>query len=116
MKKVLVVDDHDLIRLGICRSLAEVPDVKIVGEANSGETAIIKTRELSPDIVFMDIKMPGMGGLEATRRILASEHATHVIVVSAFSDEIYPSMLLGAGASGYITKKSDACEISDAES
>ncbi len=114
IKKVLVVDDHDLVRLGICRMLSELTDLEVVGQANSGEQAILLVRELRPDIVFMDIRMPGMGGLEATRRILAYKGATKVIVVSAFSDDIYPSLLLNAGASGYITKKSDAGEISDA--
>ena len=114
MKKVLVVDDHDLIRMGICRQLSLVSGVQVIGEANSGEQAIQKARELSPDIVFMDIRMPGIGGLEATRRLLASYQNIKVIVVSAFSDDIYPPLLLSAGASGYITKNTDAAEINDA--
>lgn len=114
MKKVLVVDDHDLVRLGICRLLSDVSGVEVVGEANSGEKGIEQTRALLPDIVFMDIRMPGIGGVEATRRILASHPAIKVIVVSAFNDEVYPSRLLGIGASGYITKNSDSAEIADA--
>ena len=111
-KKVLVVDDHDLVRLGITRLLNDVPGITVVAEANSGESSLDKVRELEPDIVFMDIRMPGIGGVEATRRILASHPATKVIVVSAFSDEVYPSKLLSAGASGYITKNADSTEVS----
>ncbi len=114
VKKVLVVDDHDLIRLGICRLLSEVAGVDVVGQAASGEQAIPMARELQPDIVFMDIRMPGIGGIEATRRILAANDKVKVIVVSAFSEDIYPALLINAGASGYITKKADAGEISDA--
>jgi len=111
LKTVLVVDDHDLIRLGICRLLDDVPDIIVVAQASSGEEAITLVRKLAPDVVFMDIRMPGIGGLEATQRILAKHSATKVIVVSAFNDEVYPAVLLKAGASGYITKTTDAEEI-----
>ncbi|MEH6467375.1 MAG: response regulator transcription factor, partial [Porticoccus sp.] len=111
MKTVLVVDDHDLVRLGICRLLSEVSDITVVGQAASGEAAITLVRELKPDIVFMDIRMPGIGGLEATQRILCQQPETKVIVISAFNDEVYPMTLLKAGASGYITKNADTEEI-----
>ena len=111
MKKVLVVDDHDLVRLGIIRLLNDVPGICVVAEADSGETSLEKVRQYHPDIVFMDIRMPGIGGLEATRRILAAHPEIKVIVVSAFSDEVYPSRLLNAGASGYITKNADSAEV-----
>lgn len=114
LKTVVVVDDHDLIRVGICRLLTDVPDITVVGQASSGEEAISLVKELSPDIVFMDIRMPGIGGLEATRRILARQPETKVIVVSAFNDEIYPATLLKAGAYGYITKNADTEEIETA--
>lgn len=110
-KTVLVVDDHDLIRMGICKLLAEVPGITVIGQAASGEEAIIRVRELSPDIVFMDVRMPGMGGLEATERILSLYPSTRVIVVSAFNDDFYPASLLKAGACGYITKKADSDQI-----
>ena len=113
-KTVVVVDDHDLIRVGICRLLTDVPDITVVGQARSGEEAITLVKDLSPDIVFMDIRMPGIGGLEATRRILARQPETKVIVVSAFNDEIYPATLLKAGAYGYITKNADTEEIKTA--
>ncbi len=111
LKTVLVVDDHDLIRLGICRLLAEVPGITVVDQASSGEDAVSLVRKLRPDIVFMDIRMPGIGGLEATQRILAQNSDTKVIVVSAFNDEVYPATLLKAGAAGYITKNTDSDEI-----
>tara|TARA_R110000851_G_scaffold141976_2_gene280278 strand:+ start:242820 stop:243488 length:669 start_codon:yes stop_codon:yes gene_type:complete len=110
-KTVLVVDDHDLIRMGICKLLAEVPGITVIGQAASGEEAITRVRELSPDIVFMDVRMPGIGGLEATERILSHYPKTRVIVVSAFNDDFYPASLLKAGACGYITKKADCDQI-----
>ena len=113
-KKILVVDDHHLIRMGISQTLGKIPDVKVIGEAEDGESAIENTRKLKPDVVFMDIKMPGIGGLEATRRILAAEQRVKIIVVSAFADDVYPSALLNAGAAGYITKNADADEIAAA--
>mgnify|MGYP001080391491 CR=1 FL=1 len=114
LKTVLVVDDHDLIRLGICRLLAEVSGITVVDQASSGEEAINLVRKLMPDIVFMDLRMPGIGGIEATQRILAQFADTKVIVVSAFNDDVYPSRLLKAGASAYITKNTDAEEIKEA--
>jgi len=114
LKTEVVVDDHDLIRVGICRLLTDVPDITVVGHASSGEEAISLVKDLSPDIVFMDIRMPGIGGLEATRRILARQPETKVIVVSAFNDKIYPATLLKAGAYGYITKNADTEEIKTA--
>ncbi len=111
LKSVLVVDDHDLIRLGICRMLAEVQGITVIAQASSGEEAIDKVRELSPDIVFMDIRMPGIGGIEATHRILSHHPKTKVIVVSAFNDDVYPATLLKAGASGYITKNAGSLEV-----
>lgn len=114
LKTVLVVDDHDLVRLGICRLLSEVSGITVVGQAASGEAAITLVRELKPDIVFMDIRMPGIGGLEATQRILSQQPDIKVIVISAFNDEVYPTTLLKAGASGYITKNADTEEIKTA--
>lgn len=114
MNRVLVVDDHDLIRQGICQLVGEIPGIEVIGEAGSGEDAIVKTAELSPDIVFMDLRMPGIGGAEATRRILASQPGLKVIIVTAVNDEIHPTKMLKAGACGYITKKADSSEIAKA--
>lgn len=104
MINVLVVDDHDLVRTGIRRMLADVSGVSVVGEAGSGEEALLRVRELKPDLVLMDVKMPGIGGLEATRKINRSHPEIKVIAVTACDEEPFPSRLLQAGASGYLTK------------
>jgi DNA-binding NarL/FixJ family response regulator len=101
---VLVVDDHDLVRTGIRRMLADVAGVSVVGEAASGEEALLRVRELRPDLELMDVKMPGIGGLEATRKIIRSHSEIKVIAVTACDEEPFPSRLLQAGAAGYLTK------------
>ena len=111
MHKVVVVDDHDIVRLGICGLIDGIDGVVVVGECASGEQALTLVRELKPDIVFMDIRMPGMGGLEATDRLLAHNPGLKIIVISAFNDEFYPARLLKAGAVGYITKNAEHSEI-----
>lgn len=104
MINVLVVDDHDLVRTGIRRMLADVAGVSVVGEADSGEEALLRVRELRPDLVLMDVKMPGIGGLEATRKMIRSHPDIKVIAVTACDEEPFPSRLLQAGAAGYLTK------------
>lgn len=111
MITLLVVDDHDLVRYGLTRILADMPNIKVVGEAASGEEAIRLTRELRPEVVLMDVLMPGMGGLEATRRIHLFDPEIRVIALTACDDDIYPSRLLAAGASGYLTKGTDVNEM-----
>ncbi|MDF2445453.1 MAG: gacA [Moraxellaceae bacterium] len=102
--KVLVVDDHDLVRMGITRMLTDIAGIKVVGEASSGEEAIRLSRELSPQVVLMDVKMPGIGGLEATRKLLRQDPDLRVVAVTACDEEPFPSRLLKAGAAGYLTK------------
>lgn len=104
MIKVLVVDDHDLVRMGITRMLADIQGLKVVGEASNGEDAVRLARELEPHVVLMDIKMPGIGGLEATRKLLRSHPDVKIIAVTICEEEPFPSRLLQAGASGYVTK------------
>lgn len=111
MIRVLVVDDHELVRSGITRMLADNPDIDVIGEASSGEEAIDLVRKDSPDIVLMDIRMPGIGGLEATRRILRIDDAIRVIVVTACADDPFPTRVMQAGASAYITKGADIREM-----
>jgi len=101
---VLVVDDHDLVRTGISRMLADVDGLQVIGQAESGETAIRKARELKPDVVLMDVKMPGIGGLEATRKLLRSYPDIKVIAVTICEEDPFPTRLLQAGAAGYLTK------------
>lgn len=104
MISVLLVDDHHLVRMGIGRMLGDVQGIKVVGEASSGEEAISKARELQPNVVLMDIKMPGIGGLEATRKLTRVNAELKVIAVTVCEEEPFPSRLLQAGAGGYITK------------
>lgn len=111
MISVLVVDDHELVRSGISRMLADNPDIKVIGEAASGEEAIDAVRAERPDIVLMDIRMPGIGGLEATRKILRLDDSIRVIVVTACADDPYPTRVMQAGATAYITKGADIREM-----
>ncbi|ACR13047.1 response regulator [Teredinibacter turnerae] len=114
MTRILVADDHDLVRMGIVRMLQDVEGFEVVGEAKTGEQAIALSRELQPQVVLMDVKMPGIGGLEATRKILASCSHTRVVAVTAVSDDLFPERLMKAGASGYVTKGAGFDEIIDA--
>ena len=84
--------------------LADVRDIRVVGEACSGEDALRLVRELKPHVVLMDIQMPGIGGLEATRKLLQAHPDVHILAVTACNEEPLPSMLMKAGASGYVTK------------
>ncbi|UNG16678.1 UvrY/SirA/GacA family response regulator transcription factor [Stutzerimonas zhaodongensis] len=104
MIRVLVVDDHDLVRTGISRMLADIDGLQVVGQAESGEMAIKKSRDLKPDVVLMDVKMPGIGGLEATRKLLRSHPDLKVIAVTICEEDPFPTRLLQAGAAGYLTK------------
>lgn len=99
-----MVDDHDLVRTGITRMLADVNGLNVVGEAASGEEALRDIRDVNPDVVLMDAKMPGIGGLEATRKLLRQNADVKVIAVTVCGDEPFPSRFLQAGASGYLTK------------
>lgn len=104
MIRVLVVDDHDLVRTGITRMLADIEGLQVVGQACTGEEALLKVRELKPDVVLMDVKMPGIGGLEATRKLMRSHPDIKVVAVTVCEDEPFPTRLLQAGAAGYLTK------------
>ncbi len=104
MIRVLVVDDHDLVRMGISRMLADSADIEVVGEADSGDMALKLAKQLSPDIVLLDVNMPNIGGLEATKRLVQLDMGIKILAVSSMSAQPYPSMLLKAGVNGYITK------------
>lgn len=114
LTKILVVDDHDLVRMGIVRMLADVDGYQVVGDAKSGEEAVTKARILKPDVVLMDVKMPGMGGLEATKKLLTVNPVIKIIAVTACDDDLYPTRLMQAGAVGYVTKGAEFTEITDA--
>ena len=111
MIKIMLVDDHRLVRAGLKRVLQEAADMQVVAEASSGEEALELMRNQAPDIVLMDINMPGIGGLEATRRAIQRHPGLKIIVVSMHLEEPYPSRMLAAGAAGYISKDSAADEV-----
>lgn len=111
MASILVADDHDLVRMGLIRMLEDINGFNVVGEAKTGEDAVQKARACSPSVVLMDVKMPGIGGLEATKRILAVTPTTKVIAVTAISDEMYTDRFMKAGAAGYVTKEAGFDEI-----
>jgi two-component system, NarL family, invasion response regulator UvrY len=108
---VLLVDDHKLIRTGIKLMLEKTADIRVLGEASSGEEAVEQARALKPQVILMDVSMPGIGGLEATRKLAMSLPDARVIVLSAQTAEPFPMRLMEAGASGYLTKDSAEDEI-----
>ncbi|MCH8257624.1 MAG: response regulator [Proteobacteria bacterium] len=111
MIRILIVDDHLLVRVGTARLLADIDGLQVIGQADSGEQAIEKVADLKPDIVLMDIRMPGIGGLEATRRCLRVDPDLKIIAVTIYGDEPYPTKMLSAGAVGYLTKNAQINEI-----
>lgn len=108
---VMLVDDHAVVRMGFKMLLESDVDIKVLAEAESGEQAIQRYQEHKPDVVVMDITMPGIGGLEAIERILAKDSAAKILVLSAHEDSVHPKRVLNAGAMGYLTKRSAAEEL-----
>lgn len=111
--RVLLVDDHRLVRSGFSLILSVEDDLEVVGEASDGAEAVRLTRELSPDVVLMDVQMPVMDGIEATRRIVA-EGGSKVVILTTFDRDDYVFAGLGAGASGFLLKNSDAEHLVEA--
>lgn len=111
---VLVADDHALFREGTRRLLESAPDIQVVGEAANGDEAVRLTLDRQPDVVLMDIAMPEVNGVEATRRIKAEYSKCAVLILTAYDDDAYISALLEAGAAGYLLKSVDANELVDA--
>jgi two-component system, NarL family, response regulator LiaR len=112
--RVLVVDDHAIIRKGIQALLAEAADIDVVGEASDGEEAVAQADALSPDVILMDLVMPGMDGIEATRRIMAGEAGPRILVLTSFAgdDKVFPA--IKAGALGYLLKDSEPADLLEA--
>jgi two-component system invasion response regulator UvrY len=108
---VMLVDDHAVVRMGFRLLLEGSPDIKVVAEAESGEEAVRRFAEVRPDVVVMDISMPGIGGLEAIDRILAKDPGVKILVLSAHEDAMHARRVLKAGAAGYLTKRSAAEEL-----
>lgn len=112
--RLLLADDHAVVRSGLRLLLEAQPDLAIVGEAENGEEAIRRTAELRPDVVLMDIEMPGMNGIEAARRIKAQSPRTSVLALTMYEDDQYFFEMLRAGASGYVPKRAAPDELASA--
>lgn len=109
--RVLVVDDHAIVREGICSLLARRKDIQVIGEAADGKRALDAVVQLNPDVVLMDIQMPVLDGLEATREIHKRFPSTRILVLTQHENKEYVVPLLRAGAVGYITKSARATEL-----
>jgi DNA-binding NarL/FixJ family response regulator len=110
--KVLLADDHALIRAGLVKLLESMPDIEVLGEANDGLQLLELAHALRPDLVLMDIAMPGLNGLETTARLLKAAPGTKVIILSMHQDEQYVRQALRVGTSGYLLKDSAPTELS----
>jgi DNA-binding NarL/FixJ family response regulator len=109
--RLVLADDHPLVRAGIRAELENLPSVEVVGEANDGREALEMVASLSPDVVFIDISMPGLNGLEAVERIIKEFPDVRVIILSMHDNEEYVWRALKAGASGYLLKRSATAEL-----
>lgn len=114
MISVLLTDDHALVRSGIRRLLEDSGQVDIVGEADCGEESLIMTQSLNPDVILMDVNMPGIGGVEACRRILQRDPKQKIIVLTVHSERTFPKRMLEIGAKGYLTKECAVDEMIEA--
>lgn len=116
--RVLIVDDQGMVRSGFAAFLASQPDITVVGEAADGNQAITQAERLAPDVILMDVRMPGLDGLEATRRIVGptptAEDAPRVVVLTTFDLDDYVYEALRAGASGFVLKDASAVELAAA--
>src|SRR3990172_822104 len=112
--KVLIVDDHTIVRQGLRAILESHSGFVVVGEAENGREAVRKAQELNPDVVIMDIAMPTLNGLEATRQIKRALPDTKVLALTMYNDEEYVFQILKAGASGYLIKETAASELINA--
>jgi DNA-binding NarL/FixJ family response regulator len=109
--RILIAEDHPLFRKGMISLLSSVPEFEVVGEAATGEEAIARAAQLQPDVVLMDLQMPEVNGIEATRRILRESPSVRILVVTLFEDEDSVFMALRAGARGYVLKDADEEEM-----
>ncbi len=109
--RILLADDHALVRAGLRSIVASFPDVEIVGETGDGKEAVRLSEQLQPDVVLMDVSMPGLNGLEATRRITRRHSRPRVVMLSMHADKEYVHQALAAGAAGYLLKNADPAEL-----
>jgi DNA-binding NarL/FixJ family response regulator len=112
--RILIADDHALVREGIRALLSLCDDLEVVGEAGDGKEALDATRRLDPDVVLMDINMPGLGGLEATLAIRSENHRAKILILTQYDDREYVTRFLKSGASGYVLKKAAGSELASA--
>jgi DNA-binding NarL/FixJ family response regulator len=112
--RVLIVDDQSLIRVGIQTLLSRKPDIEVVGYAGDGAEALRQVAALDPDVVLMDIRMPGMDGVEATRQLVARQARVGIIILTTFHDDANVFSALAAGARGYLLKDTDHKELAEA--
>lgn len=112
--RLFIADDHDLIRMGLKRLLADYKDINVIGEAGDCDETLKLVRSLAPDVVLVDINMPGGGGVEVTRRLSRVAKRSRIIILTALDGESYPNQLLKIGAMGYLTKGASAKELHDA--
>lgn len=112
--RVMLVDDHAVVRVGFRMLLETSGEVDVVGEADSGEVAYREFARIRPDVVIMDLSMPGMGGIETVRRLLARDRRARILVLSAHEDAAHPRRVLKAGALGYLSKRGAPEELLDA--
>jgi DNA-binding NarL/FixJ family response regulator len=109
--RILVADDHPVVRSGLIALLRTLPGLEVVGEAADGEAAVREAQLLKPDVVFMDVRMPGVDGIEATRRIRAAVPQTRVLILTMYDDDASVFTAMQAGAQGYVLKEADQDEI-----
>jgi len=109
--RVLLADDHTIVRKGLCALLADEPGIEVLAEAEDGREAVRLAEELHPDVALMDLSMPGLGGLEATRQIKRRLPEVKVLVLTRHADEEYILQILRAGASGYVVKSAAPAEL-----
>jgi DNA-binding NarL/FixJ family response regulator len=113
MIRVLIADDQDLVRLGLCALLGNEPDMQVVADAANGLDAVAQARRERPDVVLMDVRMPGIDGIEATRRIVADPQlaGVRIVVLTTFEVDEYIFEALAAGASGFLLKDTTSAEL-----
>jgi len=114
MINIILVDDHEIVRTGLKLIISKMPGIKIVAEAEDGQQAIDAVRQYQPDVVLMDVNMPVISGIEATRRISQHMPNTKIIILTVHAENPFPAQLLQAGASGYLTKGCAAEELEKA--